>query len=165
MNTINRLLLERNTLLGMLLLLGMAVGIVVCGSDKKGKVSVHPVTPLILSDTVQTPSLQGLICNYQGRRYLNSQDYEKALQYFTRAAHLFKKKSLSASYANALRNMARVHLLSFRPDSALYYYLQAQKEVADFDPNLFMDISTELLIICRDVDDWQEAKEQILCWH
>lgn len=162
MHTINRLLLGRNTRLSMLLLFGMAIGIIVCGSDKKEKVSARPATPFMISDTVQTPSLQGLICNYQGRRCLNSKDYGKALQYFTRAAHLFKKKSLSASYANALRNMARVHLLSSRPDSALYYYLQAQEEVADFDPNLFMDISTELSIVCRDVDDWQEAKEQML---
>ena len=58
--------------------------------------------------------------------------------------------------------MGRAHLLSSRPDSALYCYLQAQEAVADFDPILFMDISTELSVICQNVEDWEEAKRQML---
>lgn len=159
-----KLLSPRISLLFILILAGIAICAAACQSDKQeaAEAPLRPILPLPASDTLQSPSFQGLIYTYQGRRFLNGQKYEDALQCFAKAADLFRQKKLSASCANALRNMARVHLLSACPDSALYYYLQAQEEVADFSHPLFMDISTEISIVCRNVGDWKQAREQML---
>lgn len=137
--------LVRKTLLRLLFLGGMVVWPLACHPREK-----------------ETTSLEGFLSSYQGRNYLNGSHFDKALQCFAHAACLFKQKRMPASYANALRNMGRTHLLSARPDSALYYYLRAQEEVADFDPILFMDISTELSIICSDAGNWMRARQQML---
>ncbi len=161
MHIILRLLLLREILFCLLLFWGVIVLASSCQRPKEEAPICSAIT-LRAADTVQSPSLKAFIYCYYGRRYLNGHNYEDALQCFSQAADIFEKKSLTASYANALRNMGRAHLLSSRLDSSLYYYLQAQEEVADFDPNLFMDISTELFIVCRDVNDWKKAKEQML---
>ncbi|WP_044535292.1 tetratricopeptide repeat protein, partial [Bacteroides intestinalis] len=161
MHIILKLLLLRERLFCLLFLFGMTVLAASCQHSER-EVSVRRTTTLRAADTVQSPSLKGFIYCYYGRQDLNRGHSEDALHYFSQAAGLFKQKSLTGSYANALRNMGRAYLLSFRPDSALYCYLQAQEAVADFDPILFMDISTELSIICRNVEDWEEAKRQML---
>ncbi|EKU89540.1 tetratricopeptide repeat protein [Bacteroides oleiciplenus] len=161
MHIILRLLLLREMLFCLLLFGGMIVLASSCQHPIE-EVPIRSTITLRAADTVQSPSLKASIYCYYGRRYLNGHNYEDALQCFSQAADIFEKKSLTASYANALRNMGRAHLLSSRPDSALYYYLQAQEAVADFDPNLFMDISTELSIVCHNVDDWKEGKQQML---
>lgn len=71
------------------------------------EVSVRRTTTLRAADTVQSPSLKGLIYCYYGRQDLNRGHSEDALHYFSQAAGLFKQKSLTGSYANALRNMGR----------------------------------------------------------
>ena len=161
MHIILKLLLLRERLFCLLFLFGMTVLAASCQLPER-EVSVRRTTTLRAADTVQSPSLKGLIYCYYGRQDLNRGHSEDALHYFSQAAGLFKQKSLTGSYANALRNMGRAHLLSSRPDSALYCYLQAQEAVADFDPILFMDISTELSVICQNVEDWEEAKRQML---
>ncbi|WP_291530351.1 tetratricopeptide repeat protein [Bacteroides sp. UBA939] len=156
-----KLLLLRKILFGLLFLSGITLLASSCRNHKES-VPVRSAITLTAADTVQAPSLKAFTYYYYGRRYLNAHNYDDALQCFSQAADIFGEKLLMASYANALRNMGRAHLLSSRPDSALHYYLRAQGAVADFDPNLFMDISTELSIICRDVDNWEEAKQQML---
>ncbi len=161
MHIILRLLLLREMLFCLLLFGGMIVLASSCQHPIE-EAPIHSTITLWATDTVQSPSLKTSIYCYYGRRYLNGHNYEDALQCFSQAADIFEKKSLTASYANTLRNMGRAHLLSSRPDSALYYYLQAQEAVADFDLTLFMDISTELSIVCHNVDDWEEGKQQML---
>lgn len=162
MHIILKLLFQWKTLFGRSLLVGaIGLSIVACQASEE-TAPVHTIITVGAADTVRSPSLKAFTYCYYGRRYLNGHNYESALQCFARAADIFKKKTLTASYANALRNMGRAHLLSSRPDSALYYYLRAQEEVADFDPYLFMDISTELSIVCRNVDDWAEGIQQML---
>ena len=161
MHIILKLLLLREMLFCLLLFGGMIVLASSCQHPIE-EAPIHSTITLWATDTVQSPSLKASIYCYYGRRYLNGHNYEDALQCFSQAAGIFEKKSLTASYANALRNMGRIYLLSSRPDSALYYYLQAQEAVADFDPTLFMDISTELSIVCHNVDDWEEGKQQML---
>lgn len=161
MHIILKLLLLRERLFCLLFLFGMTVLAASCQHPER-EVSVRRTMTLRAADTVQSPSLKAFIYCYYGRRGLNGGHSEDALHYFSQAAGLFKQKSLTGSYANALRNMGRAHLLSSRPDSALYCYLQAQEVVADFDPILFMDISTELSVICQNVEDWEEAKRQML---
>ena len=161
MHNILRLLLLREMLLCLLLFGGMTLLASSCQHPIE-EAPIRSTITLRAADTVQSPSLKASIYCYYGRRYLNGHNYEGALQCFSQAADIFEKKSLTASYANALRNMGRTHLLSSCPDSALYCYLQAQEVVADFDPILFMDISTELSVICQNMEDWEEAKRQML---
>lgn len=162
MHIILKLLFQWKTLFSLSLLVGATGLFVVSCQCPEEVVPIRHTITVRAADTVQSPSLRAFTYCYYGRRCLNGHNYEGALQCFAQAADIFKKKSLTASYANALRNMGRVHLLSSRPDSALYYYLRAQEEVADFDPYLFMDISTELSIVCRSVDSWAEGMQQML---
>lgn len=162
MHILLKLLSIRKTICCLFLLSAMAAFTASCRQQAAEEFPTRRTIDLPVADSVPTPSLKAFIHCYYGRRYINTHRYEEALQCFSQAAAILDKKQLTASYANALRNMGRVHLLSSRPDSALYCYLQAQEAVADFNPALFMDISTEFSIICRYVDDWDEAKEQML---
>lgn len=161
MQTILKLLILRETLLYPLFLWSFIVLATSCRKpEEPNPISRTFTIPVV--DTVQTPSLQAIAYSYYGRRLLNVGCYEDALQSFSRATDIFRQKKLTASYANALRNMGRAHLLSSRPDSALHCYLRAQEVASNFDHTLFMDISTELSYICREVDDWEAAKQQMV---
>lgn len=162
MRTILKSLSIHKSLLCLPLLWGIVAFATSCREHEEAVPAVRSTFTLPMADTVQSPTFKAIAYSYYGRRLLNVGRYEDALQSFSRAAHLFRQKGLTASYANALRNMGRAHLSSFRPDSALHCYLRAQEVASEFDQALFMDISTELSIICRDVDDWETAKRQML---
>lgn len=101
MHNILRLLLLREMLFCLLLFGGMIVLASSCQHPME-EAPIRSTITLRAADTVQSPSLKASIYCYYGRRYLNGHNYEDALQCFSQAADIFEKKSLTASYANAL---------------------------------------------------------------
>ena len=97
MHIILKLLLLRERLFCLLFLFGMTVLAASCQLPER-EVSVRRTTTLRAADTVQSPSLKGLIYCYYGRQDLNRGHSEDALHYFSQAAGLFKQKSLTGSY-------------------------------------------------------------------